>query len=43
MAVWNLRKKLIDEAILAGAYFVKFKTFIAELNIARKAKKADYL
>lgn len=38
----ELAKKLIDEAKLAGADFIKFQTFITELNISKKAKKAEY-
>lgn len=38
----DLAKKLIDEAKLAGADFIKFQTFITELNISKKAKKANY-
>jgi N,N'-diacetyllegionaminate synthase len=35
-------RKLIAAAALAGADFVKFQTFITELNISKKAKKASY-
>lgn len=38
----ELAKKLIDEARLAGADFIKFQTFITELNISKDAKKAVY-
>ncbi len=38
----ELAKKLIDEAKFAGADFIKFQTFITELNISKSAKKADY-
>jgi N,N'-diacetyllegionaminate synthase len=38
----KLAKKLIDVAANAGADFIKFQTFITELNISKKAKKAYY-
>jgi N,N'-diacetyllegionaminate synthase len=38
----ELAKKLIDEARLAGADFIKFQTFITELNISKDAKKSVY-
>ncbi len=38
----ELAKKLIDEAKIAGADFIKFQTFITELNISKDARKAEY-
>lgn len=38
----NIAKRLIDEAVRAGADAVKFQTFKAELCISKNAKKADY-
>ena len=38
----NLAVELIKEAASAGADYVKFQTFITELNISKKAPKADY-
>jgi len=38
----ELAKQLINSAAIAGADFVKFQTFITELNISRNARKADY-
>ncbi len=38
----NLAKKLIDEAVKAGADAVKFQTFKAENLVSKSAKKADY-
>lgn len=38
----NLAKELILEAKNSGADFVKFQTFKTELNISKKAIKADY-
>ena len=38
----NLAKKLIDEAVKAGADAVKFQTFKAENLVSKNAKKADY-
>ncbi len=38
----DLAYKLIDEAKSAGADYIKFQTFIAELNIAQKAQQAEY-
>ena len=38
----EMAKKLIEEAKNAGADYVKFQTFITELNISEKANKADY-
>lgn len=38
----DLAKKLIDVAANAGADYVKFQTFISELNISKKAGKAEY-
>lgn len=35
-------KKLVDEAVLAGADAVKFQTFKAENLVCRNARKADY-
>jgi len=34
--------RLVDAAKLSGADYVKFQTFKTELNISRKAKKAEY-
>lgn len=38
----EIAKKLIDAAATAGADYVKFQTFVAEKNITKTAKKADY-
>lgn len=38
----ELAKKLIDEAVVAGADAVKFQTFKAELCISKNADKAEY-
>ena len=38
----NMAKRLIDEAVKAGADAVKFQTFKTELVISKNAKKADY-
>lgn len=38
----ELARRLVDVAADAGADYVKFQTFIAEHNISRQAKKADY-
>jgi N,N'-diacetyllegionaminate synthase len=38
----ELAKKLIEKARSAGADYIKFQTFITELNIAKGAKKAVY-
>ncbi len=38
----NLAEKLIDAAADAGADYIKFQTFKAELIISRKAQKARY-
>jgi N,N'-diacetyllegionaminate synthase len=38
----EMAKKLIEEAKNAGADYVKFQTFITELNISEKADKAVY-
>lgn len=38
----ELARELIREAKDAGADYVKFQTFITELNISKKAKKAKY-
>ena len=37
-----LAEKLIDAAADAGADYIKFQTFKTELNISRKARKANY-
>lgn len=38
----EMAKKLIDEAVSAGANAVKFQTFKAELGLTKNAPKADY-
>lgn len=38
----NKAKALIDKAKEAGADYVKFQTFITELNISKKSPKASY-
>ena len=38
----NIAKKLIDEAKLAGADYVKFQTFKAEKLVTKNAKMAAY-
>lgn len=38
----NIAKKLVDEAVLAGADAVKFQTFKAENLVCRNASKAEY-
>ena len=38
----EIARKLVDEAVLAGADAVKFQTFKAENLVCRNAKKADY-
>lgn len=38
----NIAKKLVDEAVLAGADAVKFQTFKAENLVCRNASKAKY-
>ena len=38
----KIAKNLIDIASKAGADYVKFQTFIPELNISVKAPKAEY-
>lgn len=38
----SIAKKLVDEAVLAGADAVKFQTFKAERLVCRNASKADY-
>lgn len=38
----EMAKLLIDAAKEAGANYVKFQTFVTELNISRNAKKASY-
>jgi len=38
----ELAKELIDAAAQAGADYVKFQTFITELNISQTAAKAEY-
>jgi len=38
----NLAKELIEEASKAGADYVKFQTWITDLNISKHAKKAEY-
>lgn len=38
----DLAKKLIDEAAIAGADFIKFQTFKAEKLVSRSAKQAEY-
>ena len=38
----RLAKQLIDVAAQAGADLVKFQTFIADRQVTRTAKKADY-
>ncbi len=38
----DLARQLIDVAAAAGADYVKFQTFIAEQNVSRQARKADY-
>ena len=37
-----LAKRLIEMAAEAGADYVKFQTFVTELNISKQARKADY-
>lgn len=38
----EIAKKLVDEAVLAGADAIKFQTFRAEAVVCKNAKKADY-
>jgi len=38
----NLAVELIKQAANAGADYIKFQTFITELNISKSAPKADY-
>ncbi len=38
----EIAKRLVDEAVLAGADAVKFQTFRAEAVVCKNAKKADY-
>jgi N,N'-diacetyllegionaminate synthase len=38
----DLAYRLVDAAVKAGADFIKFQTFKTELNVSRKAEKADY-
>ena len=38
----DIAKKLIDCAAHAGSDYIKFQTFITELNISKNAKMADY-
>lgn len=38
----NIAKKLVNEAVMAGADAVKFQTFKAENLVCKNAKKADY-
>lgn len=38
----SIAKELIDAAAAAGADYIKFQTFIAELNISPSALKAEY-
>lgn len=38
----NKAKELIDVAAAAGADYVKFQTFVTELNVSKTAPKADY-
>ena len=35
-------KELINEAAAAGADYVKFQTFVTELNVSKSAPKAAY-
>ena len=37
-----LAKRLVEEAALAGADYVKFQTFKAENLVTKAAKKASY-
>ena len=39
---WELAKRLVDEAVNAGADVVKFQTFKAEKLVCKNAEKADY-
>ena len=39
---FDLARKLVDEAVKAGADCVKFQTFVPEKLVSRYAKKADY-
>ena len=39
---FKLAKKLVDEAVKAGADCVKFQTFVPEKLVSRYAEKADY-
>ena len=39
---FDLAKKLVDEAVKAGADCVKFQTFVPEKLVSRYAEKADY-
>lgn len=38
----EIAQKMVDEAATAGADFIKFQTFKTELNISKKATKAEY-
>ena len=38
----DIAKKLVDAAVSAGADFIKFQTFKADLIVTEKAEKADY-
>lgn len=38
----DLAKKLVDIASDSGADYIKFQTFVTELNISKSAKKANY-
>ena len=38
----NVAKRLVEEAALAGADFVKFQTFNAERIVTSASKKASY-
>lgn len=38
----ELAKKMIDEAVIAGADYIKFQTFKAEKLVSVNAEKADY-
>ena len=38
----DIAKKLIDCAAYAGSDYIKFQTFITELNISKNAKMANY-